>query len=338
MVKDAHYNRAKIFYNDGNFGDAKDEAEKALAIDSNYQDAQQLLKTINRRKNRGRYFALFSVAVIATILIFVVFRSHTPSKTVERNRGNETVTVQEPPTERIDHAKIGYDHIENEEYHQAIDALKKAISSDSSDEAVHNSLGFAYYSTQDYEAAIDAFKAGISLNPQLKHLHHNLGWAYFKVKELENAKKAAEEALKIDPNYESTRELLEAISRELNPPKLSIERISLIEPSGEGFLDAGEKAHLKFTVKNSGGTAHDVMVRLKWDSIVGLSYKPQTISTLHEDKSKTIQIPIIASRTIKGKKYLGVAIQLIEKNGNGKLLVFRTFYFTTRPSLPKPIR
>lgn len=335
MVKDAHYNRAKIFYNQGNFEDAKDEIKEVLDIDSNHQDAQKLLKTINRQESRGRrYLAWALVTVIAVLLIFSVFRSNTQNGTVERNRENET--LQKPLTESIDYAKIGYDHLENEEYNEAIDALKKAISSDSSDEAMHNSLGIAYYSTQDYEAAIDAFKKGISLNPQLKHLHHNLGWAYFKVKELEDAKKAAEEALKIDPNYESARELLKVILKELIPPKLSIEQISLIEPSGNEFLDAGEKAHIKFTVRNSGGTASDITVYLKWDSMVGLKYDPQTISTLYQNKSKTIQIPIVAYQTIKGKKDRKVDIQLIEKNGN--VLVSKVFYITTVPLLPKVVR
>ena len=335
LVKDAHYNRAEIFYKQGHLEDAKDEIKEVLTIDSNHQDAQQLLKTITRQENRGRrYLAWALVALIVSLLIFSVFRSQAPSRTVERNGGNET--IPKPPPKPIDYAKIGSDHLENEEYNEAIKAFKKAISSDPSNVAVHNSLGIAYYYTQDYEAARDAFKEGISIDPQLKHLYYNLGSAYFKLKEFDDAKGAAEKVLKMDPNYESAHELLNAIPKALIPPRLSIEKISLIEPSGEGFLDAGEKAHIKFTVKNSGGTASDIRAHLKSDSMVGLNYNPQTISTLYQNKSKTIRIPIVAYRTVKGKRNRKVEIRLREKNG--KLLVSRTFYFTTRPSLLKPIR
>ena len=335
MVKNAHYNRAEIFYNQGNLEAAKNEIKEVLVIDSNHQDAQQFLKAINKQQNRSwRYFAWTLVAIAALFLIFTVFKPETPNGVVERRGENET--VEELPSNPIDYAKIGSDHLENEEYSEAIDAFKKAIFIDPNDETVHNSLGIAYYYTQDYEAAIDAFKAGISLNPQLKHLHHNLGSAYFKVKKFDAAKRAVEEALKIDPSHESARELLDAISQELNPPKLSIERISLIEPSGEGFLDAGEKAHIKFTVKNSGGTADDVRAHLKWEATIGLSYKPQATSTLYQNRSKTIEIPIIASRNVKGRKKLKMEIQLMEKNGN--LLVSEVFYITTRPLVPEPVR
>ena len=322
LVKDAHYNRAEIFYNQGNLEAAKEEIKEVLAIDSNHQDAQQLLKTINRQGNRGwRYFTWALVTITVLFLIFTVFKPNTPNRVVVNREGNGT--VQKPPSNPIDYAKIGSAHLENEEYNEAIDAFKRAISIDPNDETVHNSLGIAYYSTQDYEAAIDAFKeaisidpndetvhnslgiayystqdyeaaidafkAGISLNPQLERLHANLGWTYFQVKELNEAERAAEEALKIDPNYEFARELLDAISQELIPPKLSIERISLIEPAGDGFLDAGEKAHIKFTVKNSGSTADDVRVHLKWDATIGLSYKPQATSTFYQNRSTTIE-------------------------------------------------
>ena len=335
LIKDAHYNKAEIFYNQGHLEDAKDEIKEVLAIDSNHQGAQQLLKAINKQQNRSwRYFAWSLVAIAALFLIFTVFKPDVPNGIAKKKGENET--VKKPLSNPIDYAKIGSDHLENEEYNEAIDAFKKAIPIDPNDETVHNSLGIAYYYTQDYEAAIDAFKAGISLNPQLKHLHHNLGSAYFKVKKFDKAKRAVEEALKIDPSHESARELLDAISQELNPPKLSIERISLIEPSGEGFLDAGEKAHIKFTVKNSGGTADDVRVHLKWEATIGLNYKPQATSTLYQNRSKTIEIPIIASRSVKGKKNLKMEIQLMEKNG--QLLESMIFYFTIRPLLPKPVR
>ena len=334
-IRDVHCNRAETFYNNGDLEKAKNEVEKALVIDPNYQDAQQLLKAINKEQNRSwRYFAWTLVTIATFFLIFIVFKSNTPNRTV-KNRG-ENETVEKPPSNPIDYAKIGSAHLENKEYNEAIDAFKKAISIDPNDETVHNSLGVAYYSIQEYEDAITAFQQGLSINPELKHLHHDLGWAYYKAKKFDEAKRVVEEALKMDPNYESARELLNAILKELIPPQLSIEQISLIEPSGEGFLDADEKAHIKFTVRNSGGTASDITAHLKWDSMVGLNYTPQTISTLYENKSKTIQISIVASRTIKGKKHQKVEIQLMEKNTN--LLVSRVFYITTRPLLLKPIR
>ena len=359
LVKIAHYGKAEIFYTQGHLEKAKVEVEKALTFDPNYQDAQQLLKAIKKQKNRvWWYCAWASIVIIAIFLIF---------KGVIFNGGDET--AKKPPSIKVDHAKIGYDHLEKGEYNEAIAALKEAISINPNNEVAYNNLGIAYYDTEQYEDAITAFKESVSLNPndvgvhnglglsyyniekyddaitafreavslnpEIKYLHNNLGWAYFKIKQFSDAKKAVEKALEIDPNYESANRLLAAITKELEP-KLLIERLSLIEPSGEGFLDADETAEIKFTVKNGGGTVSDISVWIKWDSIDGLSYKPQIISTLDQNRSKTIRIPITASRTIKGKKNLKMKIQLVQKDGT--VLASKTFSITTRPSLPGPVR
>ena len=361
MVKDAHYNRAKIFYDQGNLVDAKNEIKKALNIDRNDISAINLLQDINNRtrrrstptpiqkkndfkdalhriattlnwqKNWGLY--LVAVGVIAIVLIYGVFRSNTPPKPEESWGGNKF--DQKPLIDPIDYAKIGYDHLENEAYHEAIDALKKAISNNQGDEKVYNSLGIAYYNTQAYEAAVTAFQEGISLNPESKELHFNLGCAYYKIKKFDDAKSAAEEALKIDPNYEAARQLLEGLPKELKP-NLSMGKPSLVEPSGDGFLNANETADIKFTVKNSGGTVSDISVWIKWDSTLGLKYDPQVIPILHQNESKTIKISITASSTVKGKKGLEVEIQLIPKNG--EILASRVFYITIIPRLPGPVR
>lgn len=258
-----------------------------------------------------------------------------------------SVNEQNRQVDRVTHyVQIGDKSWENGEYGQAITNYEKAISIESNNSVLHNKLGIAYYKNEAYNAAIVAFKQAISINSEFKKAHYNLGLSYFKVKRFHDAKRAIEAALKIDPNYQSARRLLDTIEKELEPlpippppplpPKLSIVHPVLIEPSGEGFLDAGEKAHIKFTVKNDGGTARDITVQLKWDSIIGLSYKSQAILTLHENNSKAIEIPIIASRTVKGKKDLKVEIQLRQKNG--QMLGYRIFYFTIRPLLLKPIR
>ena len=119
-------------------------------------------------------------------------------------------------------------------------------------------------------------------------------------------------------------------------PNLSI-AASLVEPSGNGFLDAGEKADLKLVIiSNKGGTARNVELRFEPPSIAGLRFRKLTlIPELKKNSIETIQIPITADKKVQGRDQ-SLQIQLFGEDR--ALLTAQNFSFKIIPETPDPIR
>ena len=118
-------------------------------------------------------------------------------------------------------------------------------------------------------------------------------------------------------------------------PDLSI-AASLEEPSGNGFLDAGEKVRLRLTISNKGGTARNVELRFEPPSIAGLRFsKPTIIPELSQNSIETVRIPITADKKIQGRDQ-SLQIQLFGENRT--LLATKNFSFKIIPATPAPER
>ena len=237
----------------------------------------------------------------------------------------------------------------------------------------HYERGEAFLNNGQYNEASAAFKRAIKADPNFADAHYSLGVAYLEMGALDDAKTTAEEASKLKADPQLVHELLTAIKvveRSLRKrklwkkglsyaailgiiavvaffvfkpkppvpppiPDLSI-AASLEEPSGNGFLDAGEKVRLRLTISNKGGTARNVELRFEPPSIAGLRFsKPTIIPELSQNSIETIRIPITADKKIQGRDQ-ALEIQLFGEDR--KLLATKRFSFTIIPATPDPER
>ncbi len=120
------------------------------------------------------------------------------------------------------------------------------------------------------------------------------------------------------------------------PPELSITQIVFHEPSGNKFLDGGEKGSIKAKIENMGGRATDFRLELTPSSHLNLRYNPiTTMQELDANSERIITIPISANRNVQAQA-VRLKIQLVDKNGN-QLTVKKTLSFKTLPNnVPGP--
>ncbi len=245
-------------------------------------------------------------------------------------------------------------------------------SSNVADVTKHHERGEAFLNNKQYNEATAAFKRAIKADPDFADAHYGLGVAYLEMGALDDAKTAAEEASRLKADRQLVHELLIAIKvveRSLRrrrlwkkrlsyavvlgviavvaflvfnhkppvpppDPDLSI-AVSLEEPSGNGFLDAGEKVCLRLTISNKGGTARNVELRFEPPSIAGLRFrKPTLIPELKKNSIETIRIPITANKKVQGRNQ-ALEIQLFGENRT--LLATKNFSFKIIPATPDPI-
>ena len=238
-------------------------------------------------------------------------------------------------------------------------------SSSVADVKKHYERGEAFLNNGQYNEAAAAFKRAIKADPDLADAHYSLGVAYLEMGALDDAKTTAEEASKLKADPQLIHELLTAIKhveisqrrhkfwrkglsytavlgiiavialfllRALDrdngqpipppePPKLSIEA-SL----SKRYLSAGKTADLTLTIKNNGGTARNVEIRLQPQSRVELNYElPAPIPQVSENGKKEITIPITADRNV-GTREESLKIELFGQDGS--LLAKTDFRFT----------
>ena len=237
----------------------------------------------------------------------------------------------------------------------------------------HYERGEAFLNNGQYNEAAAAFKRAIKADPDFADAHYSLGVAYLEMGALDDAKTAAEEASKLKADRQLVHELLTAIKvvetnlqrqkfwkkglsyiailgiiavaaffvfKPKPPapppiPDLSI-AASLEEPSGNGFLDASETAHLRLIISNKGGTARNVELRFEPSSIAGLRFrKPTLIPELKKNSIETIRIPITADKKVQGRDQ-SLQIQLFGENRT--LLATKNFSFKIIPATPAPER
>ena len=236
--------------------------------------------------------------------------------------------------------------------------------------------GIVFLNSRQYDQAAAAFKRVIKVEVDSVEAHYGLGQAYLEVGAFDDAAAAADTVLRLNPNHNQARELLQVIKFARNiernrrirkkvlsyaailgiivvavfvairsdiiscngssPPKLSI-AAALEEPSGNGFLDAGETGRIRLTITNKSGIARDVEVRfepLAPKSIAGLRFeKSAPISKLNENNEETIRISITADRNVKGRNQK-MQIQLFGKAslfGKKEILANKEFSFKIIP-------
>ena len=310
----AHTSLGEVYLEIGQLDDAENAANAALKVDANSQSARQLLEDIKQARP-------------------------TPPEPTPTKR------VSTPPSDTSDveqDLERGLVFLSNKQYNQAAAAFKKVIKVDPSLVEAHYGLAQSYLEIGAFGDAKAATDEVLKRNPNHRQAREFLQIIKF-ARNLERNKKIWKKVRV----YAVTLGILAvcvfaAIRFDIiplpafppTPPELSI-AASLEEPSGNGFLDAGETGRLRLTISNKGGPARNVELRFEPPSIAGLRFKkPTLIPKLKKNNIETIRIPITADQKVQGRDQ-ALEIQLFGKDRT--LLAARNFSFKIIPKTPAPV-
>ncbi len=258
--------------------------------------------------------------------------------------------------------------LKNKQYNQASAAFKHVIKADPNSVEAFYGLGQVYLEIAAYDDAETAANDALKINPK-HHPSRELLQVIKHVRNYERNKKIRKKvfiyisyasiiiiiALSIfaaiqfnlipffdnnSPHNNDNGENSNVNSNEnktgtqlpkSTPPKLSI-KPSLEDPSGNGFIDAGETAQLKLIISNSGGDVKNVTIRITPSSIQGLRLDiPRNRFEVKKNNLKPLEIQIHADQNVKAMRKM-LAIQLIDGNNE---LIKSDFEIKTQPASDK---
>ena len=314
-----HVSLGAVYLEIGQLDDAETAAKAALRIDANAQSASELLEAIEQARP-------------------VRPEPETPKQT----------PTPTDPTDTQQDLERGQVFLNSRQYDQAAAAFKRVIKADASSMEAHFGLGQAYLEIGAFDDAKAAAEAALTLNPKSQKARELIQVIAF-AKNIERNRKIRKKVLwyavilGIIAVAAFVAIRLDLIPWTTSPTPLNLSiAAALEEPSGNGFLDAGETGRIKLTITNKGSTARNVEVRfepLAPKSTAGLRFENATsISKLNENSEEIIRISITADKNVKGRNQK-LQIQLLGKNslfGKKVPLVTEDFSFKIIPTLQKP--
>lgn len=187
----------------------------------------------------------------------------------------------------------------------------------------HYGLGQAYLEIGAYDDAKTAAEAALKLNPN-SHKVRELIQVIAFARNIEKGKKIRRKILSYAvviaivavAAFFVWRMLPPEPDPDPGPPQPAPPNL-LIEPRlSERQLFAGRTADLTLMIKNSGGTARNVKIRLQPKSGGKVNYKlPASIPQVDKNGEETIEIPITADDNIAGTQKIELQIELLGENG-----------------------
>jgi len=310
--KAAHHALALSYLGQQELGKARDAAREALKIDATYQPARSLLEAIDpsfkppETQNTPQPDPRQSI----------------DSQPDAKSR-QQTPTSTDTPDVKQD-LERGLVFLSSRQYDQAAAAFKRVIKADASSIEAHFGLGQAYLETGAFDDAKAAADTVLMLNPNHQKARELIQVIKF-AGNIERNKKIRKKVLPYAVIFGIIVVGIFAAFRlgflnssllpwSNKPLHLSIGEVALEEPSGNGSLDAGETARLKFIIRNNGGTARNIHIRFEPSSIAGLRFKkPEPIPKVSANSDETIRIPITADKNIQGRNQ-ALQIQVFREN------------------------
>ena len=291
----AHISLAEVYLETGQLDDAENAANAALRIDANSEPARQLLDAIKQ------------------------VRPPAPRQT------EPTKPASTPPSDTSDpkqNLERGLVFLNNGQYNQAAAAFKRVIKVDPSLVEAHYGLAQAYLEIGAFDDAKVATEEALKRNPNHQKAREFLQIIKFAKNQERNRgirKKVLRYAaivgvIALGIFVEIMFEIIPWPNSDIN---LSIEDFALGNSSREkkGLLDAGKTSHLRFRIRNKGGTVRNIEVGLRPSRIEGVDFNNATIiKKLRKGAVETVHIRMEANKDVKGRK-IPLRIQLFGKSG-----------------------
>ena len=321
----AYMRLGTVYLEMGQLDDAETAAKAALRIDADSQSARQLLEDIEKA------------------------RPVHP----EPEQTQQTPPPADPPDAKQD-LERGMVFLNSRQYDQAAAAFKRVIKADASSVEAHYGLGQAYLEIGAFDDAKTAAEAVLRLNA-----NHNQARELLQVIKFANniernrgiRKKVLSYAVilgivvvaafvvwkmlpsKPDPVNKGYQKTLpktkQTTQKVVQDPAIEL-AISLEEPSGNGFLDAGETVRLRLAISNKGGTARNIRIKFDPGFIPGVSYKqPDLISKLGKNSTKNVAVEMTVSERVRTRTQ-SLKILLFLGENDGTLLTSEDFSLKIR--------
>ncbi len=341
---------------------ARNAAKDALQIDPNYQPAKSLLEAIDPNFTDIPIDDTSEEQDATPEQEIDIPETQPTEQTQQEDESDSQSTTEEPDTpvpEKTDIQKDldrGLIFLSNNQYNNAAAAYKKVIKADPNCIDAHYGLGQTYLEVGAFDDAKSAAEEALKLDPRHKPSLELLEAITYFINLDRNRKKWKKVFTFVSifliigigvfagwyffwsvPQPPPPPPKLNPKPPKPNPPVLSIQS-SLIEPSGNGFIDAGEDVTLKIVINNNGGNAENIKISLKPSSLSGLQYSiPTDRIDVRHNQRKTINIPITAKMDVKAQTK-SLTIQLL--TGNNRILKTKKFDFKTQPGRiePEPVR
>ena len=109
----------------------------------------------------------------------------------------------------------GVDHIQNNEFKQALECFEEALRLNKNDHKLFSSLGFIYYNFGENEKAIEYFKRAVKLNNQDLFAWLQIGIIYMDTLEFEKAIHSFQKILEFTPGYGQAKNMIALCLRQI---------------------------------------------------------------------------------------------------------------------------
>ena len=301
----AHTSLGEVYLEMGQLDDAENAANAALRIDADSQPARQLLDAIKQT------------------------RPPAPRQT------EPTKPASTSPSDTLDpkqYLERGLVFLNNGQYNQAAAAFKRVIKADPSLVEAHYGLAQAYLEIGAFDDAKAATEEALKRNPKHQQAREFLQIIRF-AKNMERNQKIRKKVLSyggvfgilVVCAFAAIRfDIIPWLDLSPTPPDLSI-TAALEEPSGNGFLDAGEKGRIRLTITNNGGTVRNIRAKFAPAFITGVNYKqPDLISKLGKNGTEIVAVEMTVSEHVRTRTQT-LKILLVLAENDGTLLASEDF-------------
>jgi tetratricopeptide (TPR) repeat protein len=106
------------------------------------------------------------------------------------------------PDNANDRYNLGISYFRLENFAQALEAFRHALSLNSNFDPAHYNIGLVHFRQENYAEAIQAFKSFTALKPDSPDAHYNIGAAYLQLKKYEEALEPLQRAIELKPDYD----------------------------------------------------------------------------------------------------------------------------------------
>ena len=206
------------------------------------------------------------IIMLSTLIIMFLFIS-----TVKRNnvwRNDKTLweeTLRLYPESAVASYDLGCCYMEDNNYINAIELFKKAISIDNNYYVVYGNLALAYQNSGNAADAIKVYNTIIERKMPLAEPYINLGSLYIKQSDYNSAERILNEAIKINPGiaeaYENLSEVYKRTGKEKEAISLYKKAISIF-PGRPGFYLGLLEYYKKMGMNNEAGEIIKVLNEL----------------------------------------------------------------------------
>ncbi|WP_017295451.1 serine protease [Geminocystis herdmanii] len=203
---DEYLNRAKDYYEQGEYEKAIDEYNQALKINPNFAESYfyrgSTYGTINKYDNAIsdlnqalKINPTFAHAYLSRGIIYANQQQYTKAI----SDLNEALKIN--PNFAYAYYNRGTSYLYLKQYEKALSDLNEALKINPNYAEAYNNRGISYFYLKQYEKALSDLNEALKINPNYAEAYNNRGRNYARLQQYEKSINDYNQALKFNPNY-----------------------------------------------------------------------------------------------------------------------------------------